>query len=65
MHEIDTTENTAKYLEVSQSYLRQARVKGTGPAFTKLGRSVRYRRQDVDQWVLSNKRFNTLNRNKA
>lgn len=41
----------ARYLCLSRSFMRQARVKGTGPAFIKMGRAVRYRLEDLDAWI--------------
>ena len=48
---------TAIYIKMSRSYLRQARVCGnrgkhtSAPPFIKIGRSVRYLREDLDQWL--------------
>ena len=45
------------YLAVSRSFLAKARMNGrlsghtAGPPFIKLGRAVRYRRSDLDQWL--------------
>lgn len=41
----------AKYLGVSVRCLEDWRYKGYGPAFIHLGRHVRYRRSDVDDWL--------------
>jgi excisionase family DNA binding protein len=46
----DTTE-LADTLGVSKSFLDQARLKGNGPQFVKLGRSIRYRDEDVTAWL--------------
>lgn len=35
------------------------RLKGTGPAFLKIGRLVRYRRADLDSWLESRRRQST------
>lgn len=45
------TENAAKRVGLSASSLEKARVNGTGPKYIKLGRSVRYRVTDLDEWV--------------
>lgn len=51
--------------EVSAQYglalgqLRQLRFRGGGPVFVKLGRSVRYRREDVERYIGSNIRRST------
>lgn len=41
----------AVYLGVSVRCLEDWRRKGYGPAFIHLGRHVRYRRSDVDDWT--------------
>ena len=41
----------AEYLQLSVSTLAKMRLKGTGPAYAKLGRRVVYRLQDLDVWV--------------
>jgi len=49
--------DTAKYIGMSRSYLAQARMDGNrnnrtpAPPFIKIGRSVRYLREDLDQWL--------------
>jgi len=50
----------AQYLCLSRSFLRQARVRGTGPTFKKLGKAVRYKIQDLDSWIETNSRQNTI-----
>ena len=52
--EVMTTEEAARYCRVSRQFLEIARVRGNGPAFVKLGRIVRYRRQTLDQWLAEN-----------
>ena len=41
----------AAYLGMSRIWLRQSRMKGTGPAFVKIGRSVRYAVSDLDAFI--------------
>ena len=47
----------AKYIGMSRSYLAQARMDGNrqsrtpAPPFIKIGRSVRYLREDLDLWL--------------
>ncbi len=63
---MNTTQNTqralteleaAKYIGMSRSYLAQARMDGEranrtpAPPFIKIGRSVRYLREDLDRWL--------------
>ncbi len=50
----------ANYIGMSESWLRQSRMKGTGPIFIKIGRSVRYRLIDLDIWLEGRVRTNTL-----
>ena len=48
--ELLTSAEAANSLGVSASFLAKARVSGTGPRYVKIGRSVRYRRYDLDQY---------------
>jgi predicted DNA-binding transcriptional regulator AlpA len=41
----------ARYLGKSESWLRQARMRNEGPAWVKDGRSVRYRKIDLDRYL--------------
>lgn len=41
----------APYVGLAIPTLQQMRVKGNGPAFLKLGRAVRYRQSDLDEWL--------------
>ena len=51
----------ATYIHMSTSYLRKQRWKGTqpdrasGPPYIRIGRSIRYRRQDLDDWMERNR----------
>ena len=58
MHKNTLTEKEAsEYIGMSRSFLRQDRMNGyrvnrtPGPTFMKLGRSIRYRKQDLDEWL--------------
>jgi len=48
---------TSQYISMSRSFLRQARMDGNrdnrtpAPPFIKIGRSVRYLKEDLDQWL--------------
>jgi len=52
-----TERETAKYLGVSRSFLRQDRMDGyrktktPGPDFVKIGRTIRYLKEDLDAWL--------------
>ncbi len=41
----------ADFLQQSIRTLQKWRVHGSGPKFYKTGRSVRYRRRDIDAWA--------------
>jgi helix-turn-helix protein len=43
----------AAVLHLSETYLRQLRLKGGGPPFSKFGRAVRYRLSDLYAWAAS------------
>jgi excisionase family DNA binding protein len=51
MDEVDDTQATAKYLKVPPRTMEDWRYRGVGPAFIKVGKAVRYRRDDVDAWL--------------
>jgi excisionase family DNA binding protein len=48
-----TAEEAARYLKSSTSTLAKRRLFGGGPAFTRIGRAVRYRKVDLDTWMAS------------
>ena len=47
------TANAAAMTGLSISTLNKLRCSGGGPPFLKLGRAVRYARQDVENWLAS------------
>ncbi len=55
-----TEREAAKYCSVSLAFLRRRRSEGNrsgivpGPPFVKLGKSVRYRLSDLDEWINAN-----------
>ena len=51
--EYASTEDTAKMLGVSVSFLTKARVYGGGPPFMKLGKVVRYHVPTIKEWAKS------------
>ena len=57
--DVMTTEQAARYLQVSAQFLEIARSRGGGPRFSKLGRAIRYRREALDQWLIENEVANT------
>jgi excisionase family DNA binding protein len=48
-----TQSEAAELLHLSTRTLERLRVSGTGPAFVKLGHSVRYRTVDLEKWIAS------------
>ena len=56
--------DAAKYLGMSRSWLAQARMHGNpeGPPFIKIGRAVRYLREDLDRWLEGRRRTSTSSR---
>lgn len=52
-----TTAEAAKYIAMSESFLRQSRMDGDrvnrtlGPPFIRIGRAVRYLKYDLDAWL--------------
>ncbi|MBF0612981.1 MAG: helix-turn-helix domain-containing protein [Magnetococcales bacterium] len=49
----------AQYVGCSRSKLEKLRLYGDGPLFIKIGRTVVYRRQDLDAWLEMNTRNST------
>lgn len=52
-----TEQETAEYIGMSRSFLRQSRMEGNrenrtpAPKFIKIGRAVRYLKEDLDIWL--------------
>ncbi|MCV6613937.1 MAG: helix-turn-helix domain-containing protein [Cellvibrionaceae bacterium] len=61
-----TEQQTANYIGMSRSYLRQARMEGhrdnrtPAPPFIEIGRSVRYLKKDLDQWLDERMKYSYL-----
>ncbi len=53
------TKGAADFLQLSWHTLNDWRSKGRGPRFVKLGGAVRYRRQDLEDWLDSRVYCNT------
>jgi predicted DNA-binding transcriptional regulator AlpA len=57
-----TENDAAKYIGMSPHYLRHDRCYGpyggrtAGPPWIKIGRAVRYRKTDLDEWLLSKRK---------
>ncbi len=50
-----TEKQAARLLSMSHRTLQAWRREGAGPAFIKLGRSVRYGQEDILLWALANR----------
>jgi predicted DNA-binding transcriptional regulator AlpA len=57
-----TAKDAADVLRLSASWLAKARMRGDGPPFVKLGRSIRYSEVALAQWVKSRIRLLTSER---
>jgi excisionase family DNA binding protein len=49
-----TPKQTAAYLNISTSTLAKRRLYGGSPRYVKIGRAVRYRKSDLDDFMASN-----------
>ena len=54
-----TPKEAASCLRVSMSWLAKARMRGDGPAYIKIGRSIRYSEAALLQWMKSRQRLST------
>jgi excisionase family DNA binding protein len=54
-----TPNEAARLLKVSLSWLAKARMRGDGPAFIKVGRSIRYSEAALSQWMKGRQRLST------
>ncbi|MFW5453763.1 helix-turn-helix transcriptional regulator [Thioalkalivibrio sulfidiphilus] len=54
-----TTEQAAELLGLKRTTLEAWRCRGGGPQFIKLGRAVRYRQADLEEWIESRTRTST------
>ena len=57
-----TPKETADFLRVSLSWLAKARMRGDGPPFVKIGRSIRYPESALRQWMKSQMHLSTSER---
>lgn len=53
------TDEVASRLKLSKRYIEALRLKGAGPQHIRIGRAVRYRLEDVNEWVQSRVRKST------
>lgn len=54
-----TARDLAEFLQLDEERLYDMRAAGTGPAFVKIGRDVRYTWPDVREWLAEHKRRST------
>ena len=54
-----TAKEAAHRLKVSTSWLAKSRMRGDGPAYIQLGRSIRYSEAALLQWLKSRQRLST------
>lgn len=47
--------DASRYVGLSVAYLRQARRLGRGPAYLRIGRTIRYCIADLDQWLAAHR----------
>ncbi len=57
-----TVKEAAAYIRMSESFLNNARSCGSidAPPFVKIGRAVRYLKEDLDQWLESRRCHSTI-----
>jgi predicted DNA-binding transcriptional regulator AlpA len=54
-----TPKEAAHFLRVSLSWLAKARMRGDGPPYIPIGRSIRYGEAALQQWMKSRQRLST------
>ena len=54
-----TRKEAAALLKVSLSWLDKARMRGDGPPYIRIGRSIRYAEAALIQWMKSRQRLST------
>lgn len=64
MSDLLTVKQAAKEVRLSTSALNKYRATGEGPPYFKVGRYVRYDRDDLDVWVRS-RRYNSTSQERA
>lgn len=60
-----TTDQAAGYTKLAASTLTKKRLYGDGPAYSKIGRRVVYRRADLDHWLDGHRRTSTSDAGEA
>jgi len=62
--ELLNTPDAATYLKISRITLEKWRSQGVGPIYVKIGRHVKYRREDLDTYITKHT-VNNEDRNKS
>jgi len=57
-----TPREASAFLRVSESWLAKARMRGDGPPYVKIGRSIRYAERHLQQWMTSRMHLSTSER---
>ncbi len=52
----------ARYIGIAPSTLGKMRRRGDGPAYIKAGKTVLYRKADLDAWLEQHRRYSTSQR---
>ena len=58
-----TPKETASFMRVSVSWLAKARMRGDGPPYAKVGRSIKYQKKGVIGYISSRLRRSTSEHN--
>jgi len=59
-----SSKEAAHYLGISDNTLRQYRINGTGPLFIKKGKRVFYQNADLNHWLTSLPKFQSISQHK-
>jgi predicted DNA-binding transcriptional regulator AlpA len=57
-----TPKETASVLNLSESWLAKARMRGDGPPYVRCGRAIRYQESDLIAYIRSRRRLSTSER---
>lgn len=60
-----TPRDAADFLRVSKSWLAKARMRGDGPPYVKIGRSIRYGEGTLVRWTKSHVHLSTSERERV
>lgn len=55
MRDLVTRKQAAAILGISERGLKRHDACGTGPAYVRLGRLIRYRAEDIENWIAANR----------